>query len=444
MPSGNPPQRTAEDRERARAERERRRRANGKQPPEPAVPSGTTPENTNPPAIPSGTALPQNADPPAVPSGTALPQNAGPPAVPSGTAVFEEVDTPAAPVDEPGPVLAPEPVLAPGPVQATGTAEIEAPAPAPRRLAIPEPAPLPPRIPPPQAPGRAALSSPRRWPARLGVAVGLVLVLAALGAAMAVVLHHRSHKARTPPPVSIVRVTIPEGETRAQIARIAAAVGLRGSYLKASRHSGLLNPTHYGAPRDTRSLEGFLFPATYELFAGASTRHLVELQLAAFRENLSSAQVRRARALHVTPYELLIVASMVEREALLARDRPRVAAVIYNRLRLGIPLGIDSTIRYALHDYTKPLTEAQLRIDSPYNTRTHKGLPPTPISNPGLAAIDAAAHPARVPYLYYVNGSDGCGELVFSTSNAQFERDAAAYREAIAHNGGRVPSCRKR
>ena len=131
---------------------------------------------------------------------------------------------------------------------------------------------------------------------------------------------------------------------------------------------------------------------------------------------------------------------MVEREALLPRDRPLVAAVIYNRLRLGMPLGIDSTIRYALHDYTKPLTEAQLQIDSPYNTRTHHGLPPTPISNPGLAAIDAAAHPAHVSYLYYVNGADGCGELVFSTSYAQFERNAAAYQRALAANGGRVPS----
>ncbi len=88
-------------------------------------------------------------------------------------------------------------------------------------------------------------------------------------------------------------------------------------------------------------------------------------------------------ALHITPYQLLIVASIVEREALLARDRPRVAAVIYNRLRLGMPLGIDSTLRYALHDFSKPLTAEQLHCDSPYNTRTHHGLPPTPISNPG-------------------------------------------------------------
>lgn len=319
------------------------------------------------------------------------------------------------------------------------------PLPAPPPLAIPAPAPLPARIPPPGAVGRrATLSSPRRWPARLSVGVGLALVLAALAVAVAFVLHDRSHKAKPPPTVSIVRVTIPEGETRAQIARIAAAKGLRGSYLEASRHSGLLNPARYGAPHGTHSLEGFLFPATYELFDGAAAGRLVELQLAAFHENFTSTQARLAHTLHIAPYELLIVASMVEREALLASDRARVAAVIYNRLRLGMPLGIDSTIRYALHDYTEPLTEAQLQIDSPYNTRTHKGLPPTPISNPGLAAIDAAAHPAHVSYLYYVNGADGCGELVFSNSNAQFERDAAAYREAIAHHGGRVPTCRKR
>ena len=109
-----------------------------------------------------------------------------------------------------------------------------------------------------------------------------------------------------------------------------------------------------------------------------------------------------------------------------------------------MPLGIDATIRYALNDFSKPLTEAQLQTNSPYNTRTHRGLPPTPISNPGVASIEAAAHPAHVPYLYYVNGADGCGELVFSTSDAEFEHNAAAYREALTRNGGRVPTCRKR
>jgi UPF0755 protein len=267
------------------------------------------------------------------------------------------------------------------------------------------------------------------------VAVGAFLLVRALG----------SSKPAPPPPapLSVVRVTIPEGETRAQIAGIATAKGLAGNYLKASRHSPRLDPARYGAPRRTPNLEGFLFPATYELYAGSPARQLVAEQLSAFQERFGPAEIEHARALHITPYQLLIVASMVEREALLERDRPRVAAVIYNRLRIGMPLGIDATIRFALNDLSGPLTEAQLQQNTPYNTRTHVGLPPTPISNPGMASIEAAAHPAHVPYLYYVNGADGCGELVFSTSYAEFERNAAAYREASAGNGGRAPTCRR-
>ncbi|HEY3760104.1 MAG TPA: endolytic transglycosylase MltG [Solirubrobacteraceae bacterium] len=310
---------------------------------------------------------------------------------------------------------------------------------------LPRPAPLPPRLPPPIAP--IAKGGGRRG-ARLRVGALLLAVVVVLGGL--VVLYTQVHaKASTKPPapIAVVSVTIPEGETAAQIAQIAATKGLTGSYLKAvrqaARHTALLDPAHYGTPAHTDSLEGFLFPATYEMFAGAPARQLLAKQLTAFGENFGPALERRARELHISSYQLLIVASMVEREALLARDRPLVAAVIYNRLRLGMPLGIDSTIRYALHDYSKPLTEAQLRIDSPYNTRIHHGLPPTPISNPGLAAIDAAAHPARVGYLYYVNGADGCGELVFSTSYTEFERNDAAYHAALASHGGLVPSCHK-
>jgi UPF0755 protein len=141
---------------------------------------------------------------------------------------------------------------------------------------------------------------------------------------------------------------------------------------------------------------------------------------------------------------------MVEREAQTARDRPLIAAVIYNRLRLGMPLGIDATIYYAIElekgvaTYTRELTDAQLQVNSPYNTRTHTGLPPTPISNPGLASIEAAAHPAHVPYLYYVLAPDGCGEHVFSSTLARFERDAAAYRAALAKNGGHLPACKSK
>ena len=254
-----------------------------------------------------------------------------------------------------------------------------------------------------------------------------------------------------PPPAAIpVKVVIPEGENRLQIAELAAADGLTGGYAAASVHSPLLDPATYGAPRDTPNLEGFLFPATYEMNAGAPVSRLVAEQLTAFQERFGPEDVRRAHELHVTPYQLLTIASMVEREAQLPGDRPKIAAVIYNRLRLGMPLGIDATIYYAVEQAegiatdTHELTESELHIDSPYNTRTHRGLPPTPISNPGMASIEAAAHPAHVPYLYYVAGADGCGEQIFSTNYAQFEIDAAAYDAAVKKNGGKPPVCKKR
>jgi UPF0755 protein len=255
---------------------------------------------------------------------------------------------------------------------------------------------------------------------------------------------------KPPPKVIAVKVVIPEGYTRRQIAVLVREDALSGDYLAASERSRLLSPRHYGAPRSTRNLEGFLFPATYDLRAGAPVQKLVDEQLIAFRRRFGSADTRRARALGVTPYEMLTVASMIEREAQSEHDRPLIAAVIYNRLREGIPLGIDATIYYAVEQqkgiatYTGELTQSMLKIDSPYNTRTHKGVPPTPISNPGEASIHAAAHPAHVPYLYYVAGADGCGEQVFSKSYAQFEKDVAAYDAAVKKNGGKPPACKKK
>jgi UPF0755 protein len=301
--------------------------------------------------------------------------------------------------------------------------------------------------------GQPRGASPRRARGRLLFArLGALL---ALGAAIAVVwllvdsLGSSGHVGSATGP-AFGKVVIPEGETRPQIARIAAAEGLTGSYTAASRRSPLLNPADYGAPRGTPDLEGFLFPATYDMNAGAPVSRLVAEQLLAFRQRFGPALVRRAQALHVTPYQLLTVASMIEREAKTARDRPLIAAVIYNRLGRGIPLGVDATIYYALAlrkgvaAYEQELTEAQLHIHSPYNTRIHPGLPPTPISNPGMASIEAAAHPASVPYLYYVAAADGCGEHVFSTTYAQFERNAAAYRAAVKKNGGRPPACKSK
>jgi len=305
--------------------------------------------------------------------------------------------------------------------------------------------PLPPRL-APRAPGGPGRRGRRRVIARGGALVALVAAAVALWLVVHPLLRSGHSKTVTTP--AAVKVLIPEGKTRLQIAQLAVADGLVGSYRAASRRSSLLNPAHFGAPANTPDLEGFLFPDTYDIDRGAPVGELVDAQLTDFLSRFGASQIAAARALHVTPYQLLTVASMVEREALIAADRPRIAAVIYNRLSQGMPLGIDATIYYAVElksgiaTYTHELTEAQLHIDSPYNTRLHTGLPPTPISNPGLASIEAAAHPAHVPYLYYVAGADGCGEQVFSTTQAQFEVNAAAYHAAVARNGGHPPPCR--
>ncbi|MGA8363026.1 MAG: endolytic transglycosylase MltG [Solirubrobacteraceae bacterium] len=394
--------RTEEERERDRAERERRRTAQNR---------------TQPPPLPSP--IPPVLDSPVPPI---------PPQVAS------ELETPAPALETVD--VAEVDVVSQPPLPPTASEAIAAPAVPAREFTAPPPP--PPGIPP-------ASSAHKRSPwARVLAVLALLLVAGAVWLAIDHLTTHTTHAKPAVLAPTVVRVLIPEGETRRQIAVRAHAAGLTGSYLTASKHSSLLNPTHYGAPPDTPNLEGFLFPATYDLYRGDPAGRLVHEQLIAFTERFGDEEVRRARELHITPYELLIVASMVEREAQLSGDRAKVAAVIYNRLHLNMALGIDATLRYALDDYSKPLTTAQLALDSPYNTRLHRGLPPTPISNPGLAAIDAAAHPAHVGYLYYVAGADGCGEQVFSTTNAQFERDAAAYREALAANGGRVPTCRKR
>jgi cell division protein YceG involved in septum cleavage len=277
-----------------------------------------------------------------------------------------------------------------------------------------------------------------------------ILALLAIGIVVGVLLYSLKHSSSSHPTAKAtaeVKVLIPEGKTRLQIAQIASAAGLTGSYRLAARSSPLLNPAQYGAPKRTKTLEGFLFPATYDMDKGAPSQRLVDEQVTAFQENFSAEYATRAKALGLTPYELLTVASLIEREAQVPSDRAKIAAVIYNRLKAGIPIGIDAAIYYAVENadniptYTKELTASQLQMNSAYNTRLHKGLPPTPISNPGVASIQAAAHPAHASYLYYVAGADGCGEQVFSTTEAKFNEDVAAYEAAKRANGGHLPAC---
>jgi len=243
------------------------------------------------------------------------------------------------------------------------------------------------------------------------------------------------------PASDVVRFTIPEGLSRAEITPLAKKAGIQGDYSKASADTRLIPFRKYGANQTPDSLEGFLFPATYEFKRAGGAKTLVSQQVAAFRQRLAAVPLSYARKKNLTVYDVATIASMVEREAQVAKERPLIAAVIYNRLHAGQPLGIDATIRYATGNWAKPLTKSELALDSPYNTRKNAGLPPGPIGNPGLDSLDAAANPAKVDYLYYVVKPGTCGEHAFSSSFEQFQQDSRRYEAAREAAGGSPTTC---
>jgi UPF0755 protein len=227
--------------------------------------------------------------------------------------------------------------------------------------------------------------------------------------------------------VPTVKVSIPEGSTLRQAADIVsgevAAISEK-QYIRLARDDP--PPFQLEGYKKGTTLEGMLFPATYDVLPKkASAGGFVKTQLETFDAYFAKVDMTRARAANLTEYDVVIIASMIDREALVAAERPVVAAVIWNRLRKDMLLQIDATIQYALGK-TKPLlTYDDLEIDSPYNTYKHAGLPPTPISNPGLAALKAAAEPTSDKYLYYVARNDGTGRHYFSTTYEQFLVDKA-------------------
>ena len=236
-------------------------------------------------------------------------------------------------------------------------------------------------------------------------------------------------------------VTIPEGYTRSQAAQLVEEIGVPGDYTKATVKSPYLDPAEYGG-KGAKNLEGFLFPDTFEMKPNAPVENLVELQLKDFRQRIKGVNMKYAKSKNLTVFDVVTIASMVEDEAGVDNQRGLVASVIYNRLRDGMTLGIDATIRFATGNYTQPLTESELAIDSPYNSRTNVGLPPGPISNPGLASIEAAAHPPQTDYLFYVTTPGACGKLTFAKTEAEFEAAVDKYNSAREAAGGNSPdSC---
>jgi UPF0755 protein len=238
-------------------------------------------------------------------------------------------------------------------------------------------------------------------------------------------------------PPNVVQVTIPEGRSRSEVAPIVKR--LRGNYMRATRRNPALDPREYRAPRGA-TLEGFLFPATYELKKGQPVKRLVRKQLEAFERNFEKVDMSYARRRNLTPFDVLTIASLVEREAAVASERRLVASVIYNRLRDGIRLDIDATTRFVTGNWEEPLKVSELENPDPYNTRVHYGLPPGPIGSPGLASLEAAARPAKSDYLFYVVAVCGNGKHEFAETNAEFEQYVAEYNQAREERGGRSPA----
>ncbi|CAN5265374.1 hypothetical protein BH09ACT13_BH09ACT13_14320 [soil metagenome] len=260
-----------------------------------------------------------------------------------------------------------------------------------------------------------------------GAALVLVGLLAVAGC------RHEDPPPPPPPvaPIQILKIIFPEGFTRQEMAERVAAVRKiaienrnvtprldRAGYVRATAEAK--PPTAFRKDWPGDRIEGFLFPATYEFTKRTTARKLVRDQLAEFQRQWRKLELGYARSKNLTPYDVLIIASMVEKEAVAPEERKLVAAVIYNRLRAGMQLGIDATIRYGRNvPGTESLKESDLESDDPYNTRNRLGLPPTPISNPGLASLRAAERPATVDYLFFVRKPDGVHHF-FTASEAEF------------------------
>jgi UPF0755 protein len=253
--------------------------------------------------------------------------------------------------------------------------------------------------------------------------------------------------------VYTLSVTIPEGDNMFQIAeRLAAAhITSKAAFLQVAEHdTSLISGLDPKAP----TLEGYLFPDTYKFTPGTSAKDIAATMVEQFRVEAASLGIGIPAGVAGQPttapqgdanptgpaasqnlHEIVTLASLIERETPIPSERPLVASVFYNRLKKHMPLATDPSVIYAAilqHKYRGAIYESDLKSSSPYNTYTHLGLPPGPICNPGLGSLQAALHPAKTDYLYFVAaGPDPSGPSRFSSTLAQHDKDVAAYRKAV-------------
>lgn len=224
-----------------------------------------------------------------------------------------------------------------------------------------------------------------------------------------------------------VNVTFPEGSWLVDFAaRVGEATHMSEETFLEIVENGKVSSAY--KPDDVATLEGLLFPSTYQVVKKDTEESFAAKLVAEMERQMAKLDFEaKAGELGLTPYEGLIVASMIEGEASVGGDRDKIARVIYNRLEQGIALGIDATIIYALGEHRNELFESDLSIDSPYNTRLVQGLTPTPIGAPGLESLEAAVNPADGEWLYYVL-SDCEGNHAFSEDYNDFLRDKRTYQ----------------
>jgi UPF0755 protein len=227
------------------------------------------------------------------------------------------------------------------------------------------------------------------------------------------------------PAVESLLVTFPEGLTVSQVAdRAFKKLGIpKKAFLKAANSGKYSLPPFL--PERTKTVEGFLFPNTYDFLKDATADSVIKRLLFQFEREATALPWDQAHALGVTPYQAVILASLIEKEARFSADRAKIARVIYNRLKKGMLLQIDATINYALGRSGRILLRDR-DVPSPYNTYLHAGLTPTPIASPGKASLLAALAPAAGNWLYYVLVDCKTGRHAFATSLTEFNRIRAA------------------
>jgi UPF0755 protein len=225
--------------------------------------------------------------------------------------------------------------------------------------------------------------------------------------------------------VDFVTVTFPEGSWLTDFARI---VG-KNTHITEEEFTDALGSGEVTSdlkPDDVDSLEGLLFPSTYQVVEDDTAVTLAQRIVDEFERQVAQIDFSPIEAKGYSVYDAITVASMIEAEARVDEERPQIASVIYNRLDVGEKLGIDATVSYAIGEHIVELTLSDLATDSPYNTRLNAGMPPTPIGAPGRSSLDAAADPAPGDLFFYVV-SDCNGHHAFSETNAEFLQDKAAY-----------------